>query len=102
LKLSLNTALICLCSVGTKTRICIYYSAPRTYEPAPHAKLLLGIWSEDEGEILSGLENAVGADAVGTLHQVLSIIVLDATEQKLSGERGRVDQARQDDHLVER
>jgi hypothetical protein len=52
---------------------------------------------------LSSLKDVVGADyAAGTFHQVLPIIVLDATEQKLSGERGQVDQARQDDHLVER
>jgi len=56
-------------------------------EPGASRQATARYWSENEGDILGSLKDAVGADdAVGAFHQALSFIVLEATGQKLSRE----------------
>jgi predicted PurR-regulated permease PerM len=93
-KLDLSgAALICLCSVNAKNRTRIYYAARRIKSRAPDAKLLLGIWSEDEGDTLSSLKDAILADyAVDTFGEAMSIILQAATTEQERGREGdRVD-----------
>ena len=79
-KLDLSgTALICLSSID-KTPAHIHYAARRLRDRAPHAKILLGVWSVDDDKALTDLKEAVNADYVArSFHQAAVIILEEAT-----------------------
>jgi predicted PurR-regulated permease PerM len=74
-----GVALMCVSSVDMKTPAHIHFAARRLKSRAPHAKLLLGLWSKDDkagGE----LKNAVGADDFAcTFHQAAAAVLREAT-----------------------
>jgi AI-2E family transporter len=88
-KLDLSgAALICLSSVDMKTPAHIHYAARRLRSRAPHAKLLLGIWSSIEDKMLIDLKEAVHADYIArSFHEATAIILEEATAQP--GHRAR-------------
>jgi predicted PurR-regulated permease PerM len=80
-KLDLSgAALICLSSIDMRTPAHIHYVARRLKSRAPHAKLLLGVWSATDDKALSDLKEAVNADYVArTFHQAAAIVLEQAT-----------------------
>jgi len=84
-KLDLSgAALICLSCVDMKTPAHIHYAARRLKTRAPHAKLLLGIWSAADDRVLTDLKAAVNADYVtSNFHQAAVIILEEATTQQV-------------------
>jgi hypothetical protein len=69
-----------------KNPIRIHDAALRLKSHAPHAKLLLGVWSANDGTALIGLKDAINPDyAVRSFRQALAVILKTATEQN-SGE----------------
>jgi predicted PurR-regulated permease PerM len=75
-----NTALICLSSIDMKTLAHIHYAARRLRDRAPHAKILLGVWSVADDKALADLKEAVNADYVArSFHQAAAIILEEAT-----------------------
>jgi hypothetical protein len=60
--------------MDTKNPIRIHDAAGRLKSHAPHAKLLLGVWSANDGMALSGLKDAINADyAVRNFSQALPV-----------------------------
>src|SRR5262249_2385715 len=59
-----DAALICLSSISAKTPSHIHYAVRRVRSRTPHAKLLLGIWSAKDDNVLTGLKKAVEVDFV--------------------------------------
>jgi predicted PurR-regulated permease PerM len=80
-KLDLSgTALICLSSIEMKTPAHIHYAARRLKNRAPHAKILLGVWSAPDDKALTDLKEAVHADYIArTFHQAAAVILEEAT-----------------------
>jgi hypothetical protein len=80
-KLDLSgTALICLSSIDMKTPAHIHYAARRLKNRAPHAKILLGVWSVADDKALTDLKEAVNADYIArTFHQAAVVILEEAT-----------------------
>jgi predicted PurR-regulated permease PerM len=78
-------ALMCVSSVDMKTPAHIHFAARRLKSRAPHAKLLLGLWSAKDDKAGSELKDAVGAhECACTFHQAAAIIV-----QELATDRER-------------
>jgi predicted PurR-regulated permease PerM len=79
-KLDLSvTAMFCLSSVDIKTPAHVHYVARRLKNSAPHAKLLLGVWSAADDRVLVDLKKAVNADYVArTLHDAAAVILDEA------------------------
>jgi predicted PurR-regulated permease PerM len=84
-KLDLSgAALICLSSIDMRTPAHIHYAARRLKSRAPHASLLLGIWSAIDDKTLNDLKEAVNADYVArTFHEAAAIILREATTGNL-------------------
>jgi predicted PurR-regulated permease PerM len=84
-KLDLSgVALICLSSIDMRTPAHIHYAARRLKSRAPHAKVLLGVWSAIDDKALSDLKEAVNADYVArTFHEAAAIILEEATAKNL-------------------
>jgi hypothetical protein len=75
-----GVALMCVSSVDVKTPAHIHFAARRLKSRAPHAKLLLGLWSAKDEKTGIELGEAVGADHFAiTFHQAASIILQEAT-----------------------
>jgi hypothetical protein len=75
-----DTALICLSSIDMKTPAHIHYAARRLKNRAPHAKILLGVWSAADDKPLTDLKEAVNADYIArTFHQAAAVILEEAT-----------------------
>jgi hypothetical protein len=71
--------MICLSSVDMKTPAHIHYAARRLKSRAPHAKLLLTVWSAKDDKALTGLKEAVNADySARSFHQATVIILEEA------------------------
>jgi predicted PurR-regulated permease PerM len=74
-----GTALMCVSSVDIKTPAHIHFAARRLRSRAPHAKLLLGLWSVKDDQMGTDLKDAVGADDFArTFHQAAAIILQEA------------------------
>lgn len=75
-----GVALMCVSSVDMKTPAHIHFAARRLRSRAPHAKLLLGLWSAKDDKTANELKDAVGADGVArTFHEAAAMILLEAT-----------------------
>jgi hypothetical protein len=75
-----GVALMCVSSVDLKTPAHIHFAARRLRSRAPHAKLLLGLWSAKDDKVANELKDAVGADGVArTFHEAAAMILLEAT-----------------------
>jgi predicted PurR-regulated permease PerM len=75
-----GVALMCVSSVDVKTPAHIHFAARRLKSRAPHAKLLLGLWSAKDEKTGIELGEAVGADHFAiTFHQAAAIILQEAT-----------------------
>jgi predicted PurR-regulated permease PerM len=81
-KLDLSgVALICLSSVDLKTPAHMHYAARRLKSRAPHAKLLLGVWSAIDDKVLAALKEAVNADyAARNFHRAATIVLEEAAK----------------------
>ena len=78
-----GVAMICVSSVDTKTPAHIHFAARRLKSRAPHAKLLLGLWSAKDDEAGIELKDAVGADQFArTFHQAAAIVLQEATTEQ--------------------
>ena len=74
-----DVALMCVSSVDTKAPAHIHFASRRLKSRAPHAKLLLGLWSKDD-KAGTELKNAVGADSFAcTFHEAAAAILRAAT-----------------------
>jgi predicted PurR-regulated permease PerM len=74
-----GTALICLSALDIKTPAHIHFAARRLRSRAPHAKLLLAVWSPVDPKELLDLQQAIQADfAASTFHQAALIIQSEA------------------------
>jgi predicted PurR-regulated permease PerM len=77
-KLDLSgTALICLSSIDMKTPAHIHYAARRLKNRAPHAKMLLGVWSRTDDKALADVKEAVNADYIARSFQEAAAIILE-------------------------
>jgi predicted PurR-regulated permease PerM len=75
-----GVSMICLSSVDMKTPAHIHYAARRLKSRAPHAKLLLAVWSAKDDKTLAGLQEAVNANySARSFHQAAAIILEEAT-----------------------
>jgi predicted PurR-regulated permease PerM len=75
--------MICLSSVAMKTPAHIHYAARRIKSRAPHAKLLLGVWSAIDEKALSALKEAVRADySARSFHEAAAIILEEAAVEQ--------------------
>jgi predicted PurR-regulated permease PerM len=75
-----GVALMCVSCVDMKTPAHIHFAARRLKSRAPHAKLLLGLWSAKEDDAGIKLKEAVGADDFArTFEQAAAIILREAT-----------------------
>jgi hypothetical protein len=75
--------MICLSSVAMKTPAHIHYAARRIKSRAPHAKLLLGVWSAIDEKALSTLKEAVRADySAQSFHEAVAIILEEAAVEQ--------------------
>jgi len=75
-----GVALMCVSSVDMKTPAHIHFAARRLRSRAPHAKLLLGLWSAKDDETGAELKDVVGTDDFArTFHQAAAIILQRAT-----------------------
>lgn len=74
-----GVALMCVSSVDLKIPAHIRFAARRLKSRAPHAKLLLGLWSKDD-TAGAELKDAIGADDFAcSFHQAAAIILREAT-----------------------
>jgi hypothetical protein len=81
-----GVALMCVSSVDMKTPAHVHFAARRLKSRAPHAKLLLGLWSAKDDETGTELKDAVGADDFArTFHQAAAIILQRATTDQERG-----------------
>jgi predicted PurR-regulated permease PerM len=75
-----GVAMMCVSSVDMKIPAHIHFAARRLKSRAPHAKLLLGLWSAKDDKAGAELKDAVGADDFArTFHQAAAIILQEAT-----------------------
>jgi len=78
-----GVALMCVSSVDTKTPAHIHFAARRLRSRAPHARLLLGLWSAKDDSAGAELKDAVGADHFArSFHQALALILQEATTEQ--------------------
>lgn len=81
-----GVALMCVSSVDVKTPAHTHFAARRLRSRAPHAKLLLGLWSVKDDRTDTDLKEAVGADEFArTFHQAATIILQEATTDQARG-----------------
>jgi predicted PurR-regulated permease PerM len=74
-----GVAMICLSSVDMKTPAHIHYAARRLKSRAPHAKLLLAVWSASDDKTLTSLKEAVNADySARSFHEAALVILEEA------------------------
>lgn len=74
-----GVALTCVSSVDVKTPAHIHFAARRLKSRAPHARLLLCLWSAKDEKTGIELKEAVGADHfVSSFHQAAAIILQEA------------------------
>jgi predicted PurR-regulated permease PerM len=84
-----GAALICLSCLNLKTPARIHYAARRIRMKAPHAKLMLGLWTAADEALLANLKDAVNADhAVASFHAAAASIMEEATGNR-SAHAGR-------------
>ena len=84
-----GAALICLSCLNLKTPARIHYAARRIRMKAPHAKLMLGLWTAADEALLANLKDAVNADhAVASFHAAAASIMEEATGNR-SARAGR-------------
>lgn len=78
-----GVALMCVSAIDLKMPAHIHFAARRLKSRAPHAKLLLGLWSaKDNTTAAAELKDAVGADEVAcTFHEAAAIILREATTE---------------------
>ena len=55
------TVLVCLSCLDLKTPARIHFAARRIKTKAPHAKLMLGLWTATDDAVLATLKDAVNA-----------------------------------------
>jgi predicted PurR-regulated permease PerM len=78
-----DVALMCVSSMDMKTPAHIRFAARRLKSRAPHAELLLGLWSATDDKVGAELKDAVGArDFARTFHQAAAIILREATAER--------------------
>jgi predicted PurR-regulated permease PerM len=78
-----GVSMICLSSVDMKTPAHIHYAARRLKSRAPHAKLLLAVWSAKDDKTLTGLQEAVNANcSARSFHQAAAIILEEAAARQ--------------------
>jgi predicted PurR-regulated permease PerM len=81
-----GVALMCVSSVDMKIPAHIHFAARRLKSRAPHAKLLLGLWSAKDDKTGTDLMDAVGADDFArTFHEAAAIILQRATADQERG-----------------
>jgi predicted PurR-regulated permease PerM len=74
-----GVALMCVSSVDVRTPAHIHFAARRLKSRAPHARLLLGLWSAKDEKTGIELKEAVGADHfANTFHRAAAIILQEA------------------------
>jgi predicted PurR-regulated permease PerM len=79
-KLDLSrAALICVSCLDMKIPAHIHYAVRRIKNKAPHAKVLLGVWTAADDQAIANLKSAVNADyATKSFHDALAIILQEA------------------------
>jgi predicted PurR-regulated permease PerM len=78
-----GVAMICLSSVDMKTPAHIHYAARRLKSRAPHAKLLLAVWSAKDDKTLTGLQEAVSANySARSFHEAAAVILEEAAARQ--------------------
>jgi hypothetical protein len=78
-----DVAMIRLSSVDMKTPAYIHYAARRLKSRAPHAKLLLAVWSARDDKALTGLQEAVNANySARSFHQAAALILEEAAARQ--------------------
>lgn len=96
---ALRAALICLSCLDMKIPAHIQYAARRIKSKAPHAKLLLGLWTATDAQALASLKAAVNADyAARSFHDALVIILQEASA---GGSPRSIETASKDQNAVE-
>jgi predicted PurR-regulated permease PerM len=82
-----DAALVCLSCLDLRTPARIQFAARRIKTKAPHAKLMLGLWTATDNAALVTLKDAVNADhAVRTFHEAAVLILEEATGKPLQTE----------------
>jgi predicted PurR-regulated permease PerM len=82
-----DAVLVCLSCLDLKTPARIHFAARRIKTKAPHAKLMLGLWTATDDAVLATLKDAVNADhAVRTFHDAAVLILEEAIGQPLRDE----------------
>ncbi len=75
--------MICLSAIDLKTPAHIHYAARRLKSLAPHAKLMLAIWSATDDKALASLQQAVNADYVAcSFNEAAALILAEAATAK--------------------
>jgi predicted PurR-regulated permease PerM len=78
-----GVAMICLSAIDLKTPAHIHYAARRLKSLAPHAKLMLAIWSATDDKALASLQQAVNADYVAcSFNEAAALILAEAAPAK--------------------
>jgi hypothetical protein len=68
-----------------KTPAHIHYAARRLRARAPHAKILVAVWSVTDDKALADLKEAVSADYVArAFHEAATIILQEATATQVA------------------
>ena len=90
-----RAALVCLSYFDLKSPARAQYAARRIKGKAPHAKLVLGLWTAADGSILETMKTELNADyAVKDFHTAAAIILKEATtERPLQPEGARAETA---------
>jgi hypothetical protein len=84
-----DAALVCLSCLDLKTPAHIQFAARRIKTKAPHAKLLLGLWTATDDAILATLKDAVSADFAVRTFRDAAVVVLEAATGKPLRAEGR-------------
>jgi hypothetical protein len=82
-----DAALVCLSCLDLKSSARIRFAARRIKTKAPHAKLMLGLWTATDDGVLATLKDAANADhAVRTFHDAAVLILEEAIGKSLRTE----------------
>ena len=74
-----GAAVVCLSAIDMKTPAHVQFAARRVRTKAPHAKILLGIWSASDEKALEELGEAINADHIAKdFHYAAELILLQA------------------------
>ena len=74
-----GAAVVCLSAIDMKTPAHVQFAARRVRTKAPHAKILLGIWSASDDKALEELGEAINADHIAKdFHYAAELILLQA------------------------